>query len=348
MAKIISVSHAGTLSYATLPGGTGELSNEAGQIDDTIFGQSFGSKQSGVIKWGVSANALYKGFAGYEAKIKSSGTSTTFTSEVMSLVSGFTYKIADTAKNAWDRTATFAAHFTNGTASGTITGSISSVDYLHGRITFNGTFSGTVTVNGKYLPLTTLGKGNSFTLTQQAAEIQTTTFALAQANGGFHTFDPGLRTVKFDMNGIYASASGLIDALIDREELIIEIGPDGDDLSVARGFFKAVTEKQSGAVGALEDEMTSFELFVPASPANLLYPFRWVHAAATTLPTALQTLLDAWQNETKIAVRYLEDGTNGRAGASSIITDLTLKGGLEAMNDFTVNLRGDGAHAAYP
>jgi hypothetical protein len=118
--------------------------------------------------------------------------------------------------------------------------------------------------------------------------------------------------------------------------VIIEVNPDGAGKSFARGFFQITSESQMGAVGALEEEKLSSVLQVPSSD---YIPFGWYHASDTTLNTAVIKCLNAWLAQTPIMVQYLYDGTNGVKG-NSIITDLSLAGGLTAMNDFTVKVQG--------
>ena len=67
MPKTVDLSDDNGVQWHSLPGGTGELTSEAASIDDTIFGQTYQSNQPGLIGWTVTANGLYKGFAGYVA-----------------------------------------------------------------------------------------------------------------------------------------------------------------------------------------------------------------------------------------------------------------------------------------
>lgn len=344
MAKRVRISDDAGSTWYTLPGNTAELSNEAGDLDDTVFGQDYGSTQTGLIGWTVSANALWKGFAGYVAKILKSGVSTTFTASAMSLVSGKTYKITDATKNIWDRTATFIV-YDNAVDH---TADVDNIDYLFGRVTFKSAYTptGPITVSGKYLPTSSVGCANAFTLTQTANAIDNTCMDTAQANDGHRTYEYGLKTISLDLNGVYKTTNGFQDLLVNRTELIIELDPSGTGKSVARGFFKAMNAGQSGDVGALEEETVTFNLSVPDID-TLPYPFHWIHDPASTLNTAVIKCLDAWEANDLISVQYLYDGTNGVAG-DAVITDLTLAGGLEAMNEFTVNVQGSDALTAVP
>ncbi len=344
MAKRVRVSDDAGSNWYTLPGNTAELSSEAGEIDDTIFGQNFGSTQSGLIGTTINANALYKGFAGYQAKIMKSGTSTLMTAEAMSLVSGKTYQITAATKRLFDRTASLIV-YDNAVDH---TADVESIDYLFGRVTFASAYTptGPITITANYLPLAVVGCINEFTLTQTANAVDNTCMDTAQANDGHRTFEYGLKTVNLEANGIYKSANGFLALLQDREELVIEINPDGQGLTVARGFFKAVNTGQSGEVGDLEEESITFNLSVPDQESVLL-PFSWLIATASTLSTAIRKCIAAWEDAEEIMVAYLPDGTNG-IEADAIITDLTLSGGLEAMNEFTANFQITGETAAHP
>lgn len=334
--KIVAVS-TDDITYYTLPGSSGELQNEAGSIDDTVFGQNYQSNEIGLISWTSNATGYYKGFAGYMAKIKQAGTSTVMTTEPMTLVAGKTYKVTADAKNLWNPAVTLNV-FDNGVNKNA---DVESINYLTGRVTFKAAYNptGPITVTGAYYPTVTLGKAQSYSLTQTAETIDSTDFGTAQANGGFRTFLAGLQTVSLELTGFYNVTAGLRDALQARTLLIIEIDPSGTGKSICRGFFKLASEGQSGDVGALEEETATFNLQVPSS---LYAPFAWLHAADTTLSLAIRTCLDAWLAGTSIFVKYQYDGINGTKG-SAVVTECSLSGGLDDMNEFTFSFQGSGA-----
>jgi len=346
MAKRIRVSEDAGTTWMTLPGNSGELSSEAGEIDDTIFGQNFESVQPGLIGWTVSANALYKGFAGYVATLKRAGTSTAMTGEAMTQVGATqTWRVTAAAKNVWDRSAAFVVK-----AGGTpvAANNIESIDYLFGRVTFVSGYTpgGAVTVDGAYLPLQTVGCSNGFTLTQTANAIDETCMDTAKLNDGFRVFDYGLKTVSLELEGIYRSANDFLTLLTARQELIIELSPDGGGLVTARGFFRASATGQSGDVGDLEQENITFNLSVPDDDL-IPYPFHWEISSGATLNAAVVACLNAWEQSTPMEVAYLPDGATGFEG-TAIITDLSLTGGLEVMNEFTVNFQGSGKPVPHP
>lgn len=345
MAKRVRLSDDNGTNWYTLPGSSAELQSEAGEIEDTIFDQAFESTQTGLISWTVQANSYYKGFAGYVAKILKQGASTAMTAEATTLVTGKTYQITNALHRIMNRNVTTTV-LDNAIA--VSAANILNIDYLFGRVTFVGSYTptGPITITGAWFATTVVGCANSFTLTQTSEAIDTTCMDTAQANSGHRVYEGGLKTVSLELQGVYKAANAFLAALIARTELIIEINPDGSSKSVARGYFKPVNTGQSGDVGDLEQETISFNLAVP-DQALLPYPFHWQHDVTTTLNTAIVKALAAWENNTVIDVQYLPDGTTGWKG-DCVVTDISLSGGLEDMNEFTVNVQGSGALVAVP
>lgn len=350
-AKIIAVS-ADDITYYNLPGSSGDLSRQAGSLEDTIFGQTFKSMQPGIIGWQATANAYFKGYPGYACSIKKVGTSTAMTTEACTLVSGKTYQVTAPTKRVLNRAVTMNV-FDNAVNRNA---EVLSVDYLSGKITFKSTYTviGPVTVTGEYYPTVSVGAYTDYTLTQTAVAIKDTNIPAAQANGGVDTYRAGgLREVNIQLPSIFASADAWDAALIARSEYIIEVNPDGTGAHFARGFFKLFDNKQSGNVGALEEETTQFNLVVPVAIAgvgagfDVETPFLWTHAAGGPIPAAVKTVLNAWEGEDKLYVKYLYDGVNGWKG-SAVVTNVSLQGGLESVNQFNMTFQGDGARTDVP
>ena len=338
--KRVDLSDDNGVTFELLPGNTGSFNQDAAALEDTVFGADFGSEEIGLINWTVEAQAFYKGFAGYLAKIKQAGSTTAMAGESMTLVSGKTFKIDDATKEIFDRAVTFTI-FDNAVDE---TDEVESINYLFGEITFKSSFSVTepVTIDGSFFPTITLGKASAFTMTQTADTVETSDFATVQGNGGFRTFEQGLKTISLDLTSFYDVTVGFRAALIARDTLIVELDPVGTGESIARGFFKIATEAQAGDVAALEEETTTLTLQVPiVSPIPSDTPFNW-QFTATTLSTAVQIAIVAFIDGTEIDVQYLYDGINGVKG-KCIITDLTLAGGIDNMNEFTVTCQGTGA-----
>lgn len=358
--KTINVSSDNT-NFFTLPGQTGEWDDTLGVLDDTVFGQTYKSSQPGLIDAKITADAFYKGFAGYNATIKAIGSTTSFTTEACThLGSGKSYQITNTAKRVWDRATTLTV-FDNGVDK---TDKVLTFDYLFGTVTFQSAYSvtGPVTITGSYFPLTALAKYRSFTLTMTDANIETTDLPTAQGNSGIRTYINGLKTVSMQVDGIYNNSAPVYHSyLVGRSEVVIELSPDGGGVTIARGFFKLDDRKQSGKVGELELETATFGLFVPTSlklsagdgtpTGTLLAPFAWSFTSGqtTTLDQSVQIVMNGFLNSTAVYVQYLPDGgATSMAGytASSIVSDCSLSGGYDSMNMFNVGLQINGAVTA--
>lgn len=352
-AKVIAFS-TDNVTFLTLPGNTGDLQVDGKQITDTVFGQNYDSNQPGLINWKVTANGLYKGFAGYVAVLQQPGATTAFTGEACTSVTAHQYQITNTAKRVWDRTVAVVVK-DNGTD---VTAThVDSLDYLFGVINFNPGYTvlTPVTVQGSYFPLTTMGTAKTWTLEMTANMIDNTDLAIAQANGGFNTFQTGLIKVELSLDGFYVLSSGFEALLEGRTEVILSINPDGGGVTLARGFFKPSNRKQSGAVGALEDESMTFMLTVPTSSVTTtdagaaaapLNVFAWQFSAgATALQTVLQNVLNTFLSGAVGYVKYLSNGTNGTKGSVQV-SDVTMKGGLDNMNEFEFTFQGSGQPTA--
>lgn len=333
-AKTIQVSADG-ITYFTIPGNTGDFSAETNQLDDTLFGVDYSSTQPGLINWSVSANAMYRGFAGYVASVLRNGTSTGTTAEPMTQVgSTTTYRVTDATKRILDKDTTIT--FKDGGVAIAAAG-IESIDYLFGTVTLVAAPGGAVTFDGSFFPTASLGCSNSFSLTQTSDTTDTTCFETASVNGGFATYRPTLKTVELELNGFYRATNQFYDLLQSRDELVVELNPDGNDQSVARGYFKPVTNSQTGDVGGDESETISFRLSTPDG----IVPFKWVHQTTSTIPDAIKTLLDAWADGEEVYVRYLPEGADGEGRqGEAIVTDISLSQSVDGMSEFSVSLQG--------
>lgn len=337
-AKIIQISEDGSTWYS-LPTPSGSLSIEGNVIDDSILGQTFRSGFTGIIDASLEAEAIYKGIAGYKASIKKQGTSTATTAEPLSLVSGLTYRVTDSTKDIMD-TANTVTVYDDGVD---VTSQVETFNYLFGIITFVGGYTvvGDITADFNYFPTSYLTQARSYTLGQTVEAVDATTLYGANLNNGFRMNIAGLREVMLDLEGIYNASEASIATLIARNPIVVEINPDGEGKSVARGYFINTSVGQSGDVGDLESEDVSFSLYVP-SPDYL--PFSWQHTNDTTIPTAVRIALDAWESQTNIYARYMPEGVNSTyMSGQAVVTDMSLSGEIEDVNRFTTSLSFDGA-----
>lgn len=346
MTKTVSISNDNRTTWEILPGNSASFNAEAGEIDDTIYGQDFSSTQSGLINWTIQSNGLYKGYAGYVAKILKPGTPTTMTDEAMSVVTGKTYQINTASKRVIDRLTAITVE-DNGVA--VSDANIDSFNYLIGRVTFVSSYTptGPITITGKYVPMVEVGCANEFTLTMTANATDTTCMTTAQANDGHRVYEYGLKTVSLELSGIQKTTNAYMTALKNREELVIEVNPEGEGKCIARGYFKAVNNGLSGNVGDVEQETVQFNLSVPQDD-KMAVPFIWVNTGTgILLSQGVRDAINAWQDKTIIDVKYLSDGTNGYVG-EAVVTEVSLSGGLENMNEFSLSFQGSGEVEVVP
>lgn len=344
-AKRIQVSDDGGTTFWTLPGSSGEKRTEMAAVADTVFGQDYASEDQSIGNWMVTANAYFKSVAGYIANLKIGGSATVMTAEALSLVSGKTYQITNVTKRQIDYETALQV-FDNAVDQ---TANVESIDYLNGTVTFKSayTINGPVTLTGKYIPTTVLAKSRSFNLTQGAAEIDTTTYEVAQANGGWRTYEAGLKTARLEVGGIFDATADAIATLATRSLLMMEVSPNNSTDTLFRGFFKRSNHGQSGDVGALEEQTQTFSLFVPDGQL-ISRPFGWYITPGTTkLNKAVQIALAAWQTGAPLKLRYLPDGTTGKEG-DAIVTEATLANSYEGLNEFRFSFRGTGQQTAVP
>lgn len=344
-AKRVRIS-ADNVTFYTLPGNSAELSNENGELADTIFGQNFSSTESGIGSWSVTSNALYKGFAGYIVDLRKSGTSTVMTDEATTQIGATkSYRITAASKRIIDPYIAVVVEDNNVAVSAS---NIDNIDYMAGIVTFDAgyTVTGPVTITGNYLPTSTIAGSRGFSLTMTSEAKDVTDIPTAKANGGFRTYEPGLNTASIEISGIQKTANDNIANLIAREPVVIYVNPDDAGKSIATGIFKYTQQNQSGDVGAVEEETVTLNLNVPDNE-QMKAPFTWQHTNDTTLNQGIRILLDAWLNQTMVYVQYLPDGLAGHTG-QAVVTDVSMSGGLEAMNEFSVTLQGSGAVTATP
>ena len=346
MAKVLNISNDGGTTWVPLPGSGAEFGVDAEGIDDTILGQTFQSQEVGLITWSMNSDGIFKGFAGYLAEVKKAGTPVTVTGESMTQESGQIYAIDDATREIWDRSATITV--LDGASDETA--EVEWFDYLFGRIKFLDTYTvlGSITIDVDYIPVAAAGKANTYDLTMSAEQVDESDFISTQANGGYRTFRPGLRSVSLELGGIFDATEAFAADVAARAEVIIEIDPVGDGSSIARGFFKALAAGQSGDVGALEEESVTFELTVPDDSQNQTV-FNWRHTA-TTLSLSIQWLLTSWLTELNTYdAQYLPQGATGQSPLDGkegnfMVADISLSGGLSNMNVFNAELIGTGVY----
>ena len=335
-AKSVRVSRNGTDWYE-LPGSSADLSQDSATVDDSIFGTNFSSIQSTLITWSISSNGLFKGRPGYKAQIKRAGTATGFTGEATTEQGGI-YYIVDRTKSLWDHTA--GVTVLDG-ASEVDPSNIEFIDFLNGGVKFADgyTVGGSITVTGDYLGTSRICFANTFDVSMSADVENVTTLCDAGDNGGFAVHQYNQQSAELSMDGFYNDGSDFIDDLQSRDIVIIEIDPAGDGSVTHRGYFMATSHNQSGDVGATETESVTYSLYVPEGVPR---PFSTYVSGESALPNAVREIILAWQDRETLSIEYTpQDSTITRSG-EVLVSDCSLSGGVEAINDYSFTFEGSG------
>lgn len=337
-AKLVRTSRNGT-DWNILAGNDASIDLDGEELENTIFGSDFSSSITGIISHSFSGNAMFRKTAGFEARLKTvSGNATAFTAEAFT-ADGDWYVITDRTKSLWDRTTEVV--FSDGV--GVIDpDDIEQVDYLNGRVKFISGFSvtGSVTADGEFLTTAEFACARSIDLTQSLDTIETGCFESIGANGGFELYKGTLRTVSADIEGFYRSTNDFYQTLLDRDEILIEIDLDGKGTSVARGYFRVITDGYTGGVGGDETESVSFTLSVPEG----FVPFSWYFGATSEAPASVKDIIWAWENKQELYIQYYPEGLGSRGFQGQyIVTDASISTAVDAIGEVSVSGQGTGA-----
>lgn len=189
--------------------------------------------------------------AGYQAKFKKSGTSTSFTDEAMSVVTGNTYQIDTDSKQVWNRLSTFTFYEDDVAI---LSSDISSIDYLFGKVTFETSKTGSITVDGGYLPMADIGGAYEATL-NRTNQVNTCTDI---SNTGFEMKKTGIKDVTITVSR-YDDLSSDFDTIITAgNPVVVEFTPV--PTKIYRGWFVLSGKDQSIDINSLIDGSLTFDL----------------------------------------------------------------------------------------
>lgn len=338
-AKVIQVSRDGN-TWHILSGNDASIDSNGTEVENTTFGSDFNSSLTGIIDHSMSANAMFRNTAGFEARLKIAENPTPFTSEEMTLEGGW-YVVDDRERSLWNIDSTTAFSDSEGQIA---EGDIAAIDYMNGRVRFVDSFSvtGDVTVTGEYLTTTTYACARSIDLSQTMDTIETGCFETVGENGGFELYEGTLRSVSIDIERFYRDTTDFYEILRNREDIIIEVDLDNQGTSVARGTFKVLTDSLSGGVGGDESESVSFSLSVPTTDIPTV-PFSWYFAPTSQAPEGFKDIIWAWETKSALAVRYLPKGVGAKGFEGEyVVTDASLSVALDSLPELSVSGQGTG------
>ena len=199
------------------------------------------------------------GQAAYKSTIKKTGTTTSFTAEAFTVVSGSSnkkFKINTASKNIWDRDATFTF---KEDAVAIASSDIDSIDYLFGVVTFKTAKTGAITADGKYLPTASVVGVNTYSLECAGEILDNTDFATAQGNSGHRTKIMGMQDATFTANRWNDLTKDYSAILAAGNAVVIEIDHGGAGTDVFRGYFILESDNFEGDLSSLEGESFTFQ-----------------------------------------------------------------------------------------
>jgi hypothetical protein len=183
--------------------------------------------------------------AGRLALVKMGGATTSFADEAVTvLTTNQIYQIANAAKQVWDPTATITVK-----AAGVAVDPVADpyvINRLTGTITFtNVSARGTVTVSGHYLPLSTIAKGHTVSVSLDAPALDDTTFD----SNGWEECVPGMKAAAISLgrNLEIVSTPLLRAALTAGTPLVIEVLYNRNDATTAILMWGLATKQSANA-----------------------------------------------------------------------------------------------------
>ena len=197
--------------------------------------------------------------AGYKSLFKKGGTATTFTAEACTeIITDKVFQITDADKRIWDinpETTFTVLH--NGVA--VSSADIDYIDLLQGIIAFKtANKTGTVTVTGKYIPVTTITYANEGSLNVSQELVDVTTFASLVDNNDFRSRQATLKDVSLSLSGFFETSSLFYDTLNNGEDVLIEASIRGATEKI-KGWFKSESFEASMGVADIICQSISFQ-----------------------------------------------------------------------------------------
>lgn len=185
-------------------------------------------------------------------RVQVSGDATSFSGEaVTALTANKVYQITNTAKRVWDRSAAITVK--NGGTPVNIATDPYTINRLTGTVTFTNTTARTITIDGSYLPMSTLALAKEFSLECMAE------------NPSVNTFDDGADMIRQQLRRdwsatlkrLFSSNTYLYDAYSDAVPVVLALSLDGST-DVWRGWGLIAPRSVDAAVASWIEEGASF------------------------------------------------------------------------------------------
>ena len=260
-------------TWKDLPAETAPLSISNGIQDNTDLSNNDGSVSRiyGLNDFSISPDGNFVPYGTYQFDVKKSGTSTAFTDEAMSLVSGNTFKIDDSVKEIFDRDATFTFE---DNAVAIPEGDIDSIDYLAGTVTFTSSKSGPITVTGNYIPVTQALCVSSGSLDFSKSLVEDSNIKNIGANG-WKSRNSTLKDLSISLTSFNDLQKVVANHIFNREVVLVEITLGFNDPQLIRGWFVVESNNWTGGVTDLEGEEISLQL-----DGDIKSSFTWIYTSS--------------------------------------------------------------------
>jgi len=188
---------------------------------------------------------------GYQANIKKSGTSTSFSGEAMTVTTGNTFQIDDSAKQVFNFNSTFTFYEDAVAISDS---DIDSIDYMYGKVTFSTSKTGSITVDGAYYPMANIAGAYQATQNTTNQIINVTSFE----NQGFVEKLPNQKDITVTCTRFDDLSKDFQDILENGSSIVIEFIPSTGNGN--RGWYVLDSANQNLDMSNVVEESLSFQL----------------------------------------------------------------------------------------
>lgn len=193
--------------------------------------------------------------ATYGTLIYSTGDPVVINGEDCVHLGGGRYQIEEESRRLLDPRTSVAAYDTVNDSEIVIT----SIDYFNGIVTLANEALEDVQLDCAYVTKQLVGASKSYSYEITGDVFDETTFASAQASGGYRSRSLGLHDISLSIDNWDDLAQKFKKHKRAKEMLYMEVRPGGGNLAL-KGWFIVETDAASGDVGALEEESISFML----------------------------------------------------------------------------------------
>lgn len=191
---------------------------------------------------------------GKKAKVGAYSGSVAFTGEATTATGNIIYQITDTTKRVWCKNCTITVK-----DGGTPTVESYTLDRLSGTITFGTATPRTITVDGSYLAVATIGCAFEYDYSLSADNVEATCF-----ESDFISREQTLKGFEASLSKFYDVNHYFIDKWENDTDFVLELYSDGTTTPDVRAWTKISGDNPSAAVDGLVEESIDFEGTVDA------------------------------------------------------------------------------------